>query len=226
LVTRTKEDFFENFEIMEKFSLEKWLKNKSHKVVTKDGRPVRIVCWDRNTAYWKIVGLVTSSDYSTDEIACYYDVNGNELYSSLNGHKNDLFFADEEKKLTEFEKAMKEYYFPELDDFDLKRFAKGILDLARKELEKNYYTKVLDDRMVFKSELHSTDLQAAYDMGKQDALKSMPKWKKATEDKDFEINEACILNDDIYPIIATNVNIGEYYLELDELKNLPLEESI
>ena len=96
--------------------------------------------------------------------------------------------------------------------------------MARKELEANYYTKVLDDRMVFKSELHATDLQTAYSMGKQDALKDLPKWKKAAEHKDFEINEACILNDDIYPIIATSVNIGEYYLELDELKNLPLEE--
>lgn len=102
-------------------------------------------------------------------------------------------------------------------------YEKEILDLARKELETSYYTKVLDDRMVFKSELHATDLQTAYDMGKQDALKDLPKWKKATEYKDFKINEACILDDDIYPIIATNVNIGEYYLELDELKNLPLE---
>lgn len=210
---------------MEKFSLEKWLKNKSHKVVTKDGRPVRIVCWDRNATYWKIVGLVTSSDCSTEN-ACYYDVNGNELYSSLYGHKNDLFFADEEEEWTEFEKNIKSIFkhIKAGDLCDIHVLSNNLLDLARKELEKNYYTKVLYDRMVFKSELHSTDLQAAYDMGKQDALKSMPKWKKATEDKDFEINEACILNDDIYPIIATNVNIGEYYLELDELKNLPLEE--
>lgn len=61
------------------------------------------------------------------------------------------------------------------------------------------------------------------DLVKEKILKDLPKWKKSTEYKDFEINEACILDDDIYPIIATNVNIGEYYLELDELKNLPLE---
>lgn len=102
-------------------------------------------------------------------------------------------------------------------------YEKEIIDLVRKELEANYYTKVLDDRMVFKSELHATDLQTAYDMGKQDALKDLPKWKKATEHKDFEINNVCILDDDIYPVIATNVNIGEYYIELDELKNLPIE---
>jgi hypothetical protein len=57
-------------------------------------------------------------------------------------------------------------------------YEKEILDLARKELELNYYTKVLDDRMVFKSELHATDLQTAYDMGKQDALKDLPKWRE------------------------------------------------
>jgi len=203
---------------MEQFNLDIWLKDRSRKVVTRDGRPVRIVCWDCKNEQ-PIIALTLEPKLGI-EIPRMYSSNG--VYHSRIESSCDLFFADEKKtnkildelksylentpkeqvekdwkeiqgwyaqhftnkkhnekeKLTEFEKEMQEYYFPELDDFELKRFAKGILDLARKELEKNYYTKVLDDRMVFKAELHSTDLQTAYDMGKQDALKDFPKWKK------------------------------------------------
>jgi len=31
----------------QKFDLSLWLKDKSRKVVTRDGRSVRIVCWDK-----------------------------------------------------------------------------------------------------------------------------------------------------------------------------------
>ena len=34
---------------MEQFSLEKWLQDKNRKVVTRDGREVRIICWDAPT---------------------------------------------------------------------------------------------------------------------------------------------------------------------------------
>ena len=82
---------------MEQFSLEKWLQDKSRKVVTRYGSPVRIVCWDRNTTYWKIIGLVTSPDGSTEN-PFTYDVDGNESDGCLHDHRNDLFFADKEEK--------------------------------------------------------------------------------------------------------------------------------
>lgn len=31
---------------MEQFNLDIWLQDRSRKIVTRDGRPVRIVCWD------------------------------------------------------------------------------------------------------------------------------------------------------------------------------------
>jgi len=153
---------------MEQFNLEEWFKNKSRKVVTRDGTEAEII-HDK----YPLVAIINGVAYNFD--------NDGKFQSNKSNHKYDLFFEDEKGELTEFEKEMQEHYFPELDDFELKRFTKGILDLARKELEKNYYTKVLDDRMVFKSELHSTDLQTAYDMGKQDTLKSLPKWEKCDD---------------------------------------------
>lgn len=209
---------------MEKFNLNTWLQDKSRKVVTRDGREVRIVCWDLPGEY-KIIGVTDESDNGYTILNKKIDGTGET------SNITDLFFADEEEELTEFEKGLNYFlrdWIQRKDDYRTveeatKESSKKLLDLARKELEKNYYTKVLDDRMVLKSELHATDVQTAYDMGKQDALKDLPKWKKANEYKEFEINEACSLDDDIYPIIVTNVNKGEYYLELDELRNLPLE---
>ena len=42
---------------MKQFSLEEFLNNPSRKVVTRDGRPVRIVCTDAKRKY-KVIGLV------------------------------------------------------------------------------------------------------------------------------------------------------------------------
>ena len=208
---------------MEQFSLEKWLQDKSRKVVTRDGRPVRIICWDRNTTYWKIIGLITSPDGSTEN-PFTYDVDGNESDGCLHDHRNDLFFADKEEELTEFERELKMMmvsfsngnlgsdFIKEMPKSKLHNYAYRLFDLARKELEANYYTKVLDDGMVFKSGLHDMDLQAAYDMGKQDALKDLPKWKKITEAKQNYLAYGYLSHDG-------------YYLSIQELKGkLPKEE--
>ena len=43
---------------MEQFSLEKYLANPSRKVVTRDGRRVRIICTDRRDLNFPIVTLI------------------------------------------------------------------------------------------------------------------------------------------------------------------------
>ena len=199
---------------MEQFSLEKWLQDKSRKVVTRDGRNVRIICWDikSNTP---IIAAIQWNDERED---CYF-------YNTIGRCANDvaeidLFFADEEEVLTEFEKQLGVYiYFSKLScEFNkeekkyIRNAANTLINLARKELEANYYTKVIDDRMVFKSELHEQSLQTAYDMGKQDALKDLPKWKKITEEKQNYLAYGYLSHDG-------------YYLSIQELKDkLPKEE--
>ena len=66
-------------------------------------------------------------------------------------------------------------------------------------------------------------MQGAYELGKQDALKGLPKWKKATKCKEFEVH-VCVMDEDMYPYLDTEVHKGEYYIELDDLKTLPKEE--
>jgi hypothetical protein len=207
---------------MEQFSLEKYLENPTRKVVTRDGRPVRILCTDAKAKDGCCI--IAAIETNGEEEGYQFFKNG-KAYSSKSSIEDcaDLFFADKEEELTEFEKAMQECYFPELDNSELKRFAKGILNLARKELEANYYTNVIDDRIVFKSELHATDLQTAYDMGKQDALKDLPKWKRATEDKEFD-EFVLLFKDEKWAVLTTVIHKGDYYIKLSDLKTLSKEE--
>lgn len=99
---------------MQQFNLEEWLKNRSRKVVTRDGRPVRIICIDRKAKSGNIVGLV-----GEDESLIYvWDNYGKHIVSSV--EENDLFFADEEPQSAEFsfgafdsEFVKDEYIIPE-----------------------------------------------------------------------------------------------------------------
>ena len=77
---------------MKPFNLEEYLKNPKRKVITRDGRPVRIVCTDRaGLAAKPIVALITLPN--GDEVIKTFWDNGIETAGSED--KNDLFFAPE-----------------------------------------------------------------------------------------------------------------------------------
>lgn len=75
---------------MRQFSLEEYLKNPSKKVVTRDGRSVRIRCTDRIDPYFPIVALI-STESGEDILA--YTSNGLHCLGAKTDH--DLFFATE-----------------------------------------------------------------------------------------------------------------------------------
>ena len=78
---------------MEQFSVEKYLENPNRKVVTRDGRSVRIVCTDRRGLNVKpIAALITIPN--GDEIIKTYWENGVET-QGYEDNPNDLFFATE-----------------------------------------------------------------------------------------------------------------------------------
>ena len=56
---------------MEQFSLEKHLANPSRKVVTRNGRNVRIISTDMNSKNYPIVALVKLSDNTTEDVWTY-----------------------------------------------------------------------------------------------------------------------------------------------------------
>lgn len=76
---------------MEQFSLEKYLANPSRKVVTRDGRPVRILCTDRKSYNVEIVGLIMNDNRK--ESVFTWTQQGKQ-YLDMDT-PNDLFFAPE-----------------------------------------------------------------------------------------------------------------------------------
>lgn len=76
---------------MKQFNLEEYLENPSRKVVTRDGRNVRIVCTDKK-GFNPILALVTRHDSITEDIYLY--TKNGEL-SEGNSTKSSLFFAPE-----------------------------------------------------------------------------------------------------------------------------------
>ena len=74
---------------MKQFSVKEYLANPSRNVVTRDGRPVRIVCTDAMSGY-PIIALVETGDA---EIT--YKFNAEGKYLDGDEDNRDLFFATE-----------------------------------------------------------------------------------------------------------------------------------
>ena len=92
---------------MEQFNLEKWLKDKSRKVVTRDGRPVRILCTDAKAKDGCCIIAAIETDGEEEGYQFFKD---GKAYSSKSSIEDcaDLFFADDEEILSEDEKIRKD----------------------------------------------------------------------------------------------------------------------
>ena len=77
---------------MEPFSLEEYLKKPSKRVVTRDGREVRIICTDRLGAF-PVIALVKSDKVET---VLFY-TNTGRIYPEVPS-EYDLLFAPEKKE--------------------------------------------------------------------------------------------------------------------------------
>ena len=75
---------------MKEFNLEEYLENPERKVVTRDGRPVRIICTDRKGAT-PIIALV--NDGLSEELGHAFYSDGKFFRDG--GDELDLFFAPE-----------------------------------------------------------------------------------------------------------------------------------
>ena len=73
---------------MKEFNLEEYLANPSRKVVTRDGRDVRIICTDFNNPDFPIICGIKGSKWPHN-----FATNG--LLIKGTKHSNDLFFAPE-----------------------------------------------------------------------------------------------------------------------------------
>ena len=79
---------------MKQFNLEEYKKNPNRKVITRDGRSVRILCTDRKGTEYLVIALCTMSNGSED---CYFYFPNGRMYLSADSCM-DLFFAPEKKE--------------------------------------------------------------------------------------------------------------------------------
>ena len=81
---------------MKQFNLDEYLKNPNRKVVTRDGRSVRIRCTDRKSEEQPIVALVESLTEDSEYVGTYRK--DGRWSTSGCASDLDLFFAPERKE--------------------------------------------------------------------------------------------------------------------------------
>lgn len=80
---------------MKQFNLEEYLENPNQKIVTRDGRSVRIICTNRKSENCPIVTLIQDST-DDSEYVYYYTIDGKGV---IRGNVSmDLFFATEKQE--------------------------------------------------------------------------------------------------------------------------------
>lgn len=80
---------------MKQFNLEEYLVNPSRKIVTRGGRPVRIVCTDFGNEFYPIIGELQDERYPTPKSF----TDKGKFFTEINREdKLDLFFAPESMK--------------------------------------------------------------------------------------------------------------------------------
>ena len=80
---------------MKSFNLEEYLTNPSKKVVTREGKPVRIICTDAKSENYPIVALIENKLTEGENLLCYTKEGKIYLDNGLSGA--DLFFAPVKK---------------------------------------------------------------------------------------------------------------------------------
>ena len=112
------------------------IESGKYRVETREGKSVRIICWDGNTKDCPIVGFIASHDYVR-----YWHNTGiiKEDYGCNN--KDDIFIITDEVNLTEFELALlnivNSFEGKKMHPEGAKAFSKELLSIAMKDVPTN-----------------------------------------------------------------------------------------
>lgn len=182
------------------FTLDAWLKDKSQKVETRNGRPVHYIGLDR--AGWQVFEVFRTN--GTSEYRTYHD---SYLYSGPGESTFDLFIVTPEPELSEFEKAVGLEIFDE--PFEerhikvIKEESAKLLALARKQIIKDGYVlekKSFNDAVENISDKHLAEMSIQYSLhckvedGTRHAVMNWPKFQKLAR-KFIDIGKAEALKD-------------------------------
>lgn len=198
---------------MKQFNLDTWLQDKSRKVVTRDGKPIRIVCIDSPILHHPIVGFVECDLFTwTDD--------GKVIYGGKCEDKNDLLFADEEEKqqsieipfgAKDSEFVKDEYYIPEGCKARIEG-NKVIIEKIKKEEELTEFESKLADLLVYN---HPMDIESANSIAKRKSKILLDLARKEFQpDVDKELDKAYKTRDEV--VYLEGYDQGK----IDTLKNL------
>lgn len=179
------------------------IENGEYKVEDRNGRPVRIICWDKKSEKkygYHIVALIEFGPQH--EESTYFTIDGK---GRLKDKEPELFIIKPEPELTEFEMRIKQlmgsYPCATRENkgsliYEVRKAATELLELAKKEL------------------CESGEVTDWYAKGKAEALKDLPRWKRAAASfgnysvAPTETGALCLL-------------IDGHYIMLSELMKLP-----
>lgn len=204
------------------FSIDKWpeIEAGKYEVVTRLDTPVKIFCYDARGKY-PIAGLVRG-----EETDCPQSWRIDGSFDGRNESSLDLFLITPEPELSEFEVKLWEIMkaedspvgprekFTNDDKRAFHEYSAELLELAKKEL------------------CESGEVTDWYAKGKAEALKDLPRWKKADRDLDagtidfavFHNNDGGDHEDWLSVEVTNRLYKGEYYIELSALEKLPKED--
>lgn len=166
------------------FTLEAWLKDKSQKVETRDGRSARLICTDAKADDGACVIALITDDGGEEAYQFFPDGKACSSKSSIEDCA-DLFIVTPEPELTDYEQSVRVCVVDNLtihikdgngremsctvfiDDKTAKKMAAELLELARKQIELEIIDQVEHDYWRLSAALQS---QAKAD-GKAEVLK-------------------------------------------------------
>lgn len=162
------------------FTLEAWLKDKSQRVETRDGRVVHNIWRVKEPSYTNNRKMEVCALIDGEEDALVFFEGGRYLPTTKDTDSPfDLFIVTPEPELSEFEKGCIRLYQDgrddgfagdNLSDENLKECSAELLALARKELIKEGTSK---------NEMGTMLYDAGFEDGKAEALKDLPRWNES-----------------------------------------------
>ena len=159
------------------------IESGEYKVETRDGKPARIVCWDRKSIFnQKLLVLVYNGNA---EVANNYREDGVSLKSKETIWDLFIVTPEEEPELSEFEKKLSDVvgYAISLSVAEpkkptsefVKEYAAELLALAKKEIMDGW-SNGLRDTQDQSGKAYSDGYKLGHENGKSDALKDLPRW--------------------------------------------------
>ena len=148
------------------------IESGEYKVETRDGRRVRIICWDA-IGPSPIIGLFLTDDGG--ETTTQNRPDGRWCDDLSYESDYDLFIVTPKEEMTEFEIALENFVMnadasEQTFHENVKQHAVELIDLARKELIKEGTSK---------NEMGTMLYDAGFEDGKAEALKDLPRWNES-----------------------------------------------